>query len=84
MWSRTLVGFLIGLLLSISLVLNINLLIPLAEDTMLLVGLLLAFPIWTGVLVWCYGMPSTKTAMKKTLLALVPMVGLNVLLLYVR
>lgn len=54
MWSRTFVGFFLGLLLSISLMLNLNFILPLAVDSRLLIGLLAAFVLWAAVMVYCY------------------------------
>jgi hypothetical protein len=84
MWSRTLAGFIIGLLLSVSLVLNLNLLLPIKEDTILLLGLLLAFPIWAGIQVWGYSFTSAKKAWIKMSLVLVPSVLVNAALLALR
>ena len=84
MWSRTLAGFIIGLLLSVSLVLNLNLLLPIKEDTILLIGLLLAFPIWAGIQVWGYSFTSAKKAWIKMSLVLVPSVLVNAALLALR
>jgi hypothetical protein len=84
MWSRTFAGLIVGLLLSISLVLNLNLLLPIKEDTMLLIGLLLAFPIWAGIQVWGYSFVSAKQAWKRLSLVLVPSVLINAVLLALR
>ena len=84
MWSRTFAGLLIGLLLSISLVLNLNLLLPIKEDTMLLIGLLLAFPIWAGIQVWSYSFASAKKAWLKLSFVLIPSVLINAALLALR
>ncbi len=84
MWSRTFAGFIIGLLLSVSLVLNLNLLLPIKEDTMLLIGLLLAFPLWAGVQVWGYSFASAKQAWLKLSMVLIPSVLINAVLLALR
>ena len=84
MWSRTLAGFIMGLLLSVSLVLNLNLLLPIKEDTMLLLGLLLAFPIWAGIQVWGYSFTSAKKVWIKLSLVLIPSVLVNAVLLALR
>ncbi|WP_057830025.1 hypothetical protein [Colwellia sp. TT2012] len=84
MWSRTFAGLLLGLLISISVVLNLNLLVPIKEDTMLLIGLLCAFPIWAGMQVWAYSFTSAKKAWLKLTLVLTPSVVLNLLLLVLR
>jgi hypothetical protein len=84
MWSRTFAGLIVGLLLSISIVLNLNLLLPLKEDTMLLIGVLIAFPLWAGIQVWSYSFVSAKKAWLKLSLVLVPSVLINAVLLAVR
>jgi hypothetical protein len=84
MWSRTFAGLIIGLFLSVSLVLNLNLLLPIKEDTMLLLGLLLAFPIWSGIQVWAYSFSSAKKAWFKLSLVLIPSVLVNAVLLALR
>ena len=84
MWSRTFAGLIIGLLLSVSIVLNLNLLLPIKEDTMLLIGLLLAFPIWAGIQVWAYCFTSAKKAWLKLSLVLIPSVLINAVLLSLR
>jgi len=84
MWSRTFAGLIIGLFLSVSLVLNLNLLLPIKEDTMLLIGLLLAFPIWTGIQVWSYSFTCAKKAWLKLSLLLIPSVLINAVLLSLR
>ena len=84
MLHKTLLGLVLGLLISASFALNFNLILPLKVDTNLLIGLLLSFPIWAGVQVWCYASPSAKHAWLKLLKVLLPSVLLNVILLYIR
>lgn len=84
MWSRTFAGLILGLLLSVSVVLNLNLLLPLKEDTMLLIGLLVAFPLWAGIQVWSYSFISAKKAWLKLSLVLIPSVLINTVLLALR
>ena len=84
MWSRTFAGLIIGLLLSVSTVLNLNLLLPIKEDTMLLIGLLFAFPIWAGIQVWAYSFTSAKKSWLKLSLLLIPSVLINAVLLSLR
>lgn len=81
MWPKTFIGFLFGLFLSISLVLNLNLLLPLAEDIRLLTGLVLAFPIWVGVLVWAFAHQKARSAAKHLSFVLIPSCLLNAILL---
>jgi hypothetical protein len=84
MWSRTFAGLLLGLFISISVVLNLNLLLPIKEDSMLLIGLLCAFPMWAGIQVWAYSFTSAKKAWLKLALVLAPSAALNALLLVLR
>ncbi|MFT6901814.1 MAG: hypothetical protein ACJAXS_002013 [Colwellia sp.] len=70
MWSRTFAGLIIGLLLSVSIVLNLNLLLPIKEYTMLLIGLLLEFSIWAGIQVLGYFFTSAKKVWLKLSLVL--------------
>ena len=65
MWLKTLAALIAGCLISISLMLNLNYIIPLAIDTRLLIGLLAAFPLWIGAMVWCYASSSGKQAWKR-------------------
>lgn len=62
MWPKTLTGFFLGLLISISVMLNISQSLPLPVDIRLLAGLLIAFPLWGGVMTYCYYINSTKRA----------------------
>ncbi|KAF7781111.1 MULTISPECIES: hypothetical protein [Pseudoalteromonas] len=84
MWPKTLSGLFIGLFLSISVVLNLNLLLPFSEGTRLLIGLILAFPIWAAALVWAYSFPSAWKSFRALMLALVPSVLLNTALMVLR
>jgi hypothetical protein len=81
MWSRTFAGLILGLLISISIVLNVNLLLPIKEDSILLIGLLCAFPLWTGVMVWAYSFSNSKKAWLTLTMTLLPMAFLNIVLL---
>lgn len=80
MWPKTLLGFFVGLLLSISIVLNLNLLLPFSEASLLMLGLILAFPIWASVLLWSYSHNSVKTAYKPLLAVVLPSFALNITL----
>ena len=81
MWPKTLIGLFFGLIISMSLVLNLNLVLPLAEDVKLISGLILAFPIWAVVLVWAYAFEKARTAAKKMSFIFVPSCLLNAILL---
>ncbi|NRA84925.1 MAG: hypothetical protein HRU22_14495 [Gammaproteobacteria bacterium] len=84
MWSRTLSGFILGLLISISVALNLNLMLPIAQDVSLLIGLLVAFPIWVTVQVWSYHFSSAKEAWLKGLMVLAPCASLSIILMLMR
>ena len=84
MLNKTISGFILGLLLSASIVLNFNLLLPFDVDTLLLFGLLVAFPIWAAIQIYFYALPSTKKAIIRCGIALAPSILLNVLLLSTR
>ncbi|MDP2560643.1 hypothetical protein [Psychrobium sp. 1_MG-2023] len=81
MWPKTLIAIFVGCIVSISLMLNINYLMPFAIDTRLFIGLLCAFPIWVGVMTWCYASESAKQALKRCAILLVPSVAMNALFL---
>jgi len=82
MWPRSLTGFFLGLLISISLVLNLNRLLPLAVDLRLLIGLLIAFPLWGGVMLYCYYSRSAPRAAFHCVALLAASSLLNAALLY--
>jgi hypothetical protein len=84
MWSKTFAGLLLGLLISISVILNLNLTLPIQEDSMLLIGLILAFPIWVGIQVWAYSVTKSKKAWLTLFWVLLPSALLNSLLLALR
>ncbi|GEK11259.1 hypothetical protein HUZ36_04080 [Pseudoalteromonas sp. McH1-7] len=84
MWPKTLLGFFLGLLLSISLVLNLNLLLPFSEAAKLMLGLILAFPIWAGVMTWSYAFTTAGAASKRLFTILIPSILLNSALLLMR
>ncbi|MEW6994008.1 hypothetical protein AADZ84_07075 [Colwelliaceae bacterium MEBiC 14330] len=84
MWSRTFAGLIFGLLISISVILNLNLTLPIQEDSMLLIGLLLAFPIWVGIQVWAYSFTESKKAWLTLFWVFLPSALLNSLLLALR
>ncbi|KZN45155.1 hypothetical protein [Pseudoalteromonas luteoviolacea] len=81
MWPKTILGFLFGLLISVSVALNTNLILPFAEDTRLLIGLILGFPIWASIMVWAYAFDTARKAAKYMLLVLLPSALLNVFLM---
>jgi len=84
MWSRTFCGLILGLLISVSVALNLNLILPIAQDLSLLIGLLVAFPIWVGVQVWSYSFSSAKQAWIKGSMVLAPCMALSIFLVMMR
>lgn len=66
-----------GCLVSISVMLNLNYLLPLAVDTRLLVGLLVAFPLWIAAMIWSYGSASGLQAWKRHAYVLVVSLSIN-------
>jgi len=81
MWSKTTIAVVGGCLLSISLMLNLNFILPFEVDTRLFIGLLLAFPLWVGIMIWCYTSESFKQAFKRCSLLLIPSAVFNTLFL---
>ncbi|MCL1137911.1 hypothetical protein [Shewanella pneumatophori] len=62
MWPKSLTAFFGGLLLSVSMMLSLYLLLPIAIDIKLLVGLLAGFSIWVAAMVYYYSFNSAKTS----------------------
>lgn len=77
LWTRTIISLLWGLAISISLVLNLSHSNWLAPDTLLLVGILLAFTLWASVMVYCLAHDHLKPASVGCLKVLIPSVLLN-------
>lgn len=65
MLHKTFVAIVVGCLLSISIMLNLNYLLPMSIDQKLLIGLLVAFPMWTIALVMSYSALSTAQAWRR-------------------
>jgi len=65
MIAKTIAAIIGGGLVSISIMLNLNYLLPLDIDTRLFVGLLLAFPLWIATMVWCYSSTGGVQAWKR-------------------
>ena len=81
MWSITAIAIFGGCILSISLMLNLNFIMPFKVDTRLFIGLLLAFPLWVSVMIWCYSSESFKHALKRCTFLFVPSAIVNALFL---
>lgn len=79
MWSKSFAAIVGGALLSASLGINLYLLLPLATDSRLLLGLMLAFPLWVGVMVWCYTSQNGWQAWRRCAAGLLVSGGVNAL-----
>ncbi len=77
MWPKSVTALLWGLVLSISLTLNINKLSPLARDVDLLLGVLLGFSLWAGTMVYCYSRDTARQANIACLKVFLVSVSLN-------
>lgn len=81
MWPKTLTSFFLGLLLSISLMMNLASLLPLAIDTVLIIGFITNFFVWSGVMVYFYAFDTIKKPLIQSgLILLISIVG-NILFL---
>ncbi|NQZ23877.1 MAG: hypothetical protein HRT53_17730 [Colwellia sp.] len=77
MWPKSIAAIIGGCLISISLMLNLNYLLPLAVDTRLFIGLLVSFPLWIAAMIWCYGSKSGWHAWQRCLSLLLVSCGIN-------
>lgn len=77
MLPKSIAAILGGCLVSISVMLNVNYLLPLMIDTRLLIGLLTAFPLWVATMIYCYGSENSKQAWKRCGTILLVSVGVN-------
>jgi hypothetical protein len=77
MIAKTFAGVLGGGLVSISVMLNLNFILPFNVDLLLLVGLLVSFPIWIVAMVWCYGASGGLQAWKRCAYVLAFSVSVN-------
>lgn len=81
MWLKSTVALLMGLLINTSLMLNLTLVLPLAIDVLLLLGFVLGFIVWAGVMTWFYCCASLKQALRPCVPVLLLSVATNVLLI---
>lgn len=81
MWHRTLVSIVMGCLVSISIMLNLNYVLPFAVDVKLLLGLLVAFPIWVAVMIYCFACTQLKRVWLGNLVVLIGSASINALFL---
>ncbi len=83
MWGKSFAAIIAGCFLSISIMLNLNQLLPLAIEVRLLVGLLISFPIWVAIMVWCYACASAKQAWLRCTILFLASASLNAILMVV-
>jgi hypothetical protein len=62
MWPKSITAFFGGLALSVSIMLSLYLLTPLAIDVKLLIGLIAGFLIWVGAMVYYFSYNSAKAS----------------------
>jgi spore maturation protein SpmA len=79
MWSKTLVGFVVSLLLSLSLMLNVAYLIPLHREVYLLLGFVGGILLWAGMMTVFYCVERVGKVMRVCGPLLVGSVAVNAL-----
>ena len=77
MWPKSIAAIIGGCLVSISVMLNLNYMLPLTVDTRLFIGLLTAFPLWVATMIFCYASKSGWQAWQRCGAILLVSVGLN-------
>lgn len=77
MWSKSVIAIIGGCLVSISVMLNLNYLLPVMVDTRLFIGLLISFPLWVTTMIFCYGSKNSITALKRCSLVLIMSMSIN-------
>lgn len=82
LWTQSIAAFFWGLLLSISIMLNLNKVMPLATDTRLFVGLLIGFTTWAVVITFCLSRNNAWQAARSCGLWLLISVLLNIVMYY--
>lgn len=80
MWRKTLLSFFIGLMLSLSITLNINHLLPIDVDIKLLAGYILGFLLWAGLITYFFCFETIRKPLLRCLSALFISLVLNVLI----
>ncbi|REL25608.1 hypothetical protein DXX93_02940 [Thalassotalea euphylliae] len=60
LWTKSLAGFLLGFLSTMSLFIVIGFVLPLPRDVFLLIAVIGGFVLWSALLAWFYCMPSIK------------------------
>ena len=80
MWRKTLLSFFIGLMLSVSITLNINHFLPIDVDIKLLVGYILGFLLWAGLSTYFFCFETIRKPLLRCLCVLLVSLVLNVLI----
>lgn len=65
MWAKSFAGILSGLVISISVLVTLYYVLPLAPDVRIMLGLLFGWVVWAAVMVWCYASESGRQAWKR-------------------
>ncbi|NQZ10186.1 MAG: hypothetical protein HRT35_23800 [Algicola sp.] len=81
MWSRTLASVIGGALVSASLVINLNVLLPFATDSKLMFSLLAGFMMWVVVMIVCYTSNTVWHAWRRCSVAFIVSGSINALFL---
>ena len=77
MWPKTFAALIGGCLISVSIMLNLNYLLPFAKDVKLLIGVLVGFPIWVAAMVYCYASSGGWQAWKRCGSIILVSAGIN-------
>ncbi|MCC2607462.1 hypothetical protein [Planctobacterium marinum] len=60
LWTKSLIGLLLGFLLSMSLFINIGFAVPIPRDVFLLIAVIGGFTLWSILISWFYSVKSIK------------------------
>lgn len=77
MWSKTLIGTLVSMLVTMSLILNLAYLLPVAIDVYLFVAFISFFLVWAGLLSYFYSLDKITQGLKICVPVLVLSAALN-------
>ena len=76
-WTKSILGLLLGFLLSMSLAINLGFLLPIPRDVFLLIAVLGGFSFWAGIISWFHCVTSVKRPSLISLLVFVLSALLN-------
>lgn len=79
MWAKTFAGFFVGLLLYVTLTLNMAFLLPIPRDVYMLIGFVGGFVLWAGIAAYFYSVSSLKKPLLVSAGVLVVSGGINAL-----